>query len=220
MLNVYICIWLYTLQMYTASDCHCIYIMKPFYRYYCSGKPQRSHIIGTLRRESLVVWPGCLSVSQGNVFWQKIRLSRFFTQARPGNIFSLLTWWLQQPFWSPDWHFIKKITLKYDFCIEKISICLKKIDQSYRCGRPQRLVANQREVMTRLLVVLYVYSCDQAALRTGLSVRPSVRPSVRLSVCLSVFLSLTPFSLCSYIVTKFSVITNDKRDVHAKSLRS
>ena len=82
MLNVYICIWLYTLQMYTASDCNCIDIVKPFHRYYCSGKPQRSHIIGTLRRESLVVWPGCLSVSQGNVFWQKTRLSRFFYSSK------------------------------------------------------------------------------------------------------------------------------------------
>ena len=46
-------------------------------------------------------------------------------------------------------------------------------------------------------------SCDQAALRTPLS------------VCLSA----TPFSLCSWhhITTKFSgVITNDKSDVHAK----
>ena len=44
---------------------------------------------------------------------------------------------------------------------------------------------------------------------------PSVRPSVRPSVCLSV----TLFSLCSHhrIIMKFSgVITNDKRDVHAK----
>ena len=39
-------------------------------------------------------------------------------------------------------------------------------------------------------------------------------PSVRLSVCLSV----TPFSLCSHhrIIMKFSVITNDLSDVHAK----
>ena len=52
-----------------------------------------------------------------------------------------------------------------------------------------------------------VFSCDQAALRTSLS------------VCLSVCLSVTPFSLCSShrIATKFSgVITNDKSDVHAK----
>ena len=47
------------------------------------------------------------------------------------------------------------------------------------------------------------FSCDQAALRTLLSVRPS----------------LTPFSLCSHyrIIMKFSgVITNDRSDVHAK----
>ena len=53
-----------------------------------------------------------------------------------------------------------------------------------------------------------LFSCDQAALRTLLSVCPSV--------CLSV----TPFSLCSVyrIIMKFSgVITNDKSDVHAKS---
>ena len=43
-----------------------------------------------------------------------------------------------------------------------------------------------------------VFSCDQAALRTLLSVRPSVHPSVRPSV--------TPFSLCSHhcIIMKFS----------------
>ena len=52
-----------------------------------------------------------------------------------------------------------------------------------------------------------IFSCDQAALRTLLSVGPSV--------CLSV----TPFSLCSgyRIIMKFSgVIANDKSDVHAK----
>ena len=57
----------------------------------------------------------------------------------------------------------------------------------------------------------YVFSCDQAALRTLLF----VRPSVRLSVCPFV----TPFSLCSYppIIPEFSgVITNDRCDVHAK----
>ena len=57
-----------------------------------------------------------------------------------------------------------------------------------------------------------IFSCDQAALRTFLSVHP---PSVRPSVCLSV----TPFSLCSHhrIIMKFSgVITNDRNDVHAK----
>ena len=48
-----------------------------------------------------------------------------------------------------------------------------------------------------------IFSCDQAALRTPLSVCPSV----------------TSFSLCSWhrIATKFSgVITNDKSDIHAK----
>ena len=50
-----------------------------------------------------------------------------------------------------------------------------------------------------------VFSCDQAALKTPLS------------VCLSVCLSVTPFSLCSChrIIMKFSgVITIDKSDVH------
>ena len=60
-------------------------------------------------------------------------------------------------------------------------------------------------------VVNLFISCDQAALRTLLS----VRLSVRLSICLSV----TPFSLCSSdrIIMKFSgVITIDKSDVHAR----
>ena len=58
---------------------------------------------------------------------------------------------------------------------------------------------------------LLIFSCDQAALRTLISVRPSVRLSVRLSV--------TPFWQCSChrIILKFSgVITIYKRDVHAK----
>ena len=57
------------------------------------------------------------------------------------------------------------------------------------------------------------FSCDQAALRTLLSVCPSVRPSVRPSV--------TPFSQCSChrIIMKFSgLITNDKSDDHVKGL--
>ena len=59
----------------------------------------------------------------------------------------------------------------------------------------------------KLLLSVCLFSCDQAALRTLLSVCPSV--------CLSV----TPFWLCSYhrIIMKFSgVITNDQGDVHAK----
>ena len=56
-----------------------------------------------------------------------------------------------------------------------------------------------------------IFSCDQAALRTLLSVRVSVHPSVRPPV--------TPFSLCSHcrIIIKFSgIITNGRRNVHAK----
>ena len=52
-----------------------------------------------------------------------------------------------------------------------------------------------------------LFSCDQAALRTVIS------------VCLSVRLSVTPFSQCSShcIIMKFSgVITNDRSDVHTK----
>ena len=63
--------------------------------------------------------------------------------------------------------------------------------------------------------IIVIFCCDQAALRTPLSVCLSVRLSVRPSVCLSV----TPFSLCSChrIITQFSgVITNDRSDVHAK----
>ena len=62
-----------------------------------------------------------------------------------------------------------------------------------------------------LSYVQKVFSCDQAALRTLLSVRPSVCPSV----CLSV----TPFWLYSghCIIMKFSgVITIDKSNVHAR----
>ena len=58
-------------------------------------------------------------------------------------------------------------------------------------------------------VLFLLFSCDQTALRTLLS----VRPSVCLSDCHTIF------SLCSSqrIITKFSgVITIDKNDVHAK----
>ena len=60
-----------------------------------------------------------------------------------------------------------------------------------------------------------VFSRDQAALRTFISVCLSVCPSVRLSICPSV----TPFWQCSchHIILKFSgVITIDRHDVHAK----
>ena len=72
----------------------------------------------------------------------------------------------------------------------------------------------------------HFYSCDQAALWIVQSVCLCL--SVRLSVCLSewfsssvsrsVGLSVTPFSLCSLhgIIIKFSVITIDRIDVHAK----
>ena len=62
---------------------------------------------------------------------------------------------------------------------------------------------------------LHVFSCDQAALQMVKSIRLSICLSVRLSVCLSV----TPFWLCSHhhiIKENSGVITNDKRDVHAK----
>ena len=57
------------------------------------------------------------------------------------------------------------------------------------------------------LILLIVFSCDQAALWMVFSVRLSVRPSV------------TPFWLCSHhrIIMKFSgVITKDQGKVHAK----
>ena len=65
------------------------------------------------------------------------------------------------------------------------------------------------------LIIMVIFSCNQAALQMVFS----VRPSVRLSVCLSVRLSVTPFSPCSHhrIIMKFSgVITMVKSDVHAK----
>ena len=95
--------------------------------------------------------------------------------------------------------------------------------QSHSAPRPA-LVNNNRvrtdlEKCLNFNVVLkkcLILSCDQAALRTLLS--------VRLSVCLSVrLLFSTPFSLCSHhrIIMKFSgVITNDKSDVHAQGQRS
>ena len=58
-----------------------------------------------------------------------------------------------------------------------------------------------------------VFSCDQAALRTLLSICPSVRPSARPSI------RLLHLFHCSHhrIILKFSgVITNDRCDVHAK----
>ena len=61
------------------------------------------------------------------------------------------------------------------------------------------------------ILVVLVFSCDQAALQMVFS--------VRLSVCPSVCLSVTPFSPCSHhrIIMKFSgVITMVKSDVHAK----
>ena len=54
--------------------------------------------------------------------------------------------------------------------------------------------------------ICYIFSCDQAALRTAFF-RPSVRPSV------------TPFWQCSChrtIMTFSGVIANDRSDVHAK----
>ena len=63
------------------------------------------------------------------------------------------------------------------------------------------------KVQACLVTLGRIFSCDQAALRTPLSVRPSVS------------LSVTPFSLCfcHRIITKLSgVITNDNNDVHAK----
>ena len=56
-------------------------------------------------------------------------------------------------------------------------------------------------------MVQIFFSCDQAALWMGPSIRPSVCPSV------------TPFSLCSChrnIMKFLGVITIDKSDVHAK----
>ena len=67
----------------------------------------------------------------------------------------------------------------------------------------------------RMVIVLMIFSCDQAALWMVFS----VCPSVRLSVCLSVCLSVTPFWLCSHhrIIMKFlGVITKDQGKVHAK----
>ena len=61
------------------------------------------------------------------------------------------------------------------------------------------------------LLILFVFSCDQAALWMVFS--------VCLSVCLSVRLSVTHFWLCSHhrIIMKFSgVITTDQGNVHAK----
>ena len=72
------------------------------------------------------------------------------------------------------------------------------------------LTAPLRGLMSGCITVLMLcsaFSCDQAALRTLLSVRPSV------------YLSVTPFSQCSchHIIIKFSgVIAIDRSAVHAK----
>ena len=79
------------------------------------------------------------------------------------------------------------------------------------CGKSALMLAKMLFPHQKSGSIFLVFSCDQAALRTHLS----VRPSVHLSVCLSV----TPFSLCSshHIIMKFSgVITIDKSDVHAR----
>ena len=65
----------------------------------------------------------------------------------------------------------------------------------------------QTWLYTRVLTVLVIFSCDQAALQ------------MVFSVCQSVCLSVTPFWLCSHhrIIMKFSgIITNDQSKVHAK----
>ena len=78
------------------------------------------------------------------------------------------------------------------------------------------------------LLLLLIFSCDQAALWMVPTVRPSVRLSVRLSVCshetpllwLVFRPSVTPFWLCFHhrIIMKFSgVFASDRSDVHAKS---
>ena len=73
-------------------------------------------------------------------------------------------------------------------------------------------------VLGSWVVIVDIFSCDQAALQMVFSVCPSVCPSVCLSVCPSVRLSVTPFSpCCHHRIMKFSgVITMVKSDVHAK----
>ena len=63
------------------------------------------------------------------------------------------------------------------------------------------------------------FICDQSALRTHISVRPSVCLSVRPSATLFLTMFLSsyhPAIVRNRIMLKFSVITIDRRDVHAK----
>ena len=61
------------------------------------------------------------------------------------------------------------------------------------CGDVKKFIAHHWELYQKH------FSCDQAALRTLLSVRPSVRPSVCLSVCLCLF--VTPFHYVPVVVS-------------------
>ena len=110
------------------------------------------------------------------------------------NLVCIVMWWeykQQQPWNSVD------ITTCY-----AVTHSIIHVNSCHRVAPVGRILRN--------LEAHHVFRCDQAALRTPLSVCPSVY------ICLSV----TQFSLCSChrIIMKFSgVITIDKSDVHTKS---
>ena len=90
---------------------------------------------------------------------------------------------------------------------------LRCIPVQLRCMRYEECtVYVQWPISCKYLEHLHcIFSCDQAALRTAIS----ICLSVRLSVCLSVI----PFwqCYCNHIIMKYlEVIGNDRSDVHAK----
>ena len=76
-------------------------------------------------------------------------------------------------------------------------------------------IALRYDIIWPIFTAWYVFSCDQPAVRTLLSVCPSVRPSVCPSSSSSVRHTFLTIFL-SYLPEISGVITIERRDVHAK----